>query len=209
VIGTSIGAINASLIDGNKPGRRLAKLRAFWKRIEQDPALEAIGRMPFFGTSLMNWVTLTSGVANFFRPNPLAFWGQNVPLAANSAGFYSTEPLEATLNELVDFSLVANGAFRLTVGAANVRTAELTARLPKEERDSEPVREMAGYGCLTRMHVVRLLAPRLEGEDHTKDIDFSHRHLRALEGRLFRYAAGPRRGALARRVQPTRRVLSA
>jgi NTE family protein len=28
-------------------------------------------------------------------------------------------------------------------------------------------------GCLTRMHVVRLLAPALDGEDHTKDIDFT------------------------------------
>ena len=32
---------------------------------------------------------------------------------------------------------------------------------------------MAGYGCLTQMHVVRLLAPALKGEDHSKDIDFS------------------------------------
>ena len=32
---------------------------------------------------------------------------------------------------------------------------------------------MASYGCLTRMHVVRLLAPKIESEDHTKDIDFS------------------------------------
>ena len=29
------------------------------------------------------------------------------------------------------------------------------------------------YGCPTRMHVVRLLAPQLDREDHTKDIDFS------------------------------------
>jgi NTE family protein len=35
------------------------------------------------------------------------------------------------------------------------------------------VRELAGYGCLTRMHVVRLLAKPLAGEDHAKDIDFS------------------------------------
>ena len=291
VIGTSIGAINASLIAGNKPERRPAKLRAFWKRVEQDPALEAMGRMPFFGASLTNWATLTSGVANFFKPNPLAFFGQNVPLAADSAGYYSTEPLEATLNELVDFSLVANRAPRLTIGAANVRTAEmryfdsrdtrlcarhvmasgalppafpavriegelywdggilsntpveavfddrprrnslifavhvwnpdgpepetirqvlnrqkdiqycsrtvtqirrqeqihrlrhivaeLAARLPQEERETPLVREMASYGCLTRMHVVRLLAPQLEGEDHTKDIDFSRAGIHA------------------------------
>ena len=29
------------------------------------------------------------------------------------------------------------------------------------------------WGCVTRMHVVRLLAPQLDDEDHTKDIDFT------------------------------------
>ena len=51
--------------------------------------------------------------------------------------------------------------------------AELAARLPASELADPEVREMASYGCLTRMHVVRLLAPMLKGEDHTKDIDFS------------------------------------
>lgn len=34
-------------------------------------------------------------------------------------------------------------------------------------------KELAAWGCGTTMHVAHLLAPRLEGEDHTKDIDFS------------------------------------
>src|SRR6266699_88942 len=50
---------------------------------------------------------------------------------------------------------------------------QLAARLPEAERNSEAVRELASYGCPTRMHVVRLLAPQLECETHTKDIDFS------------------------------------
>jgi len=50
---------------------------------------------------------------------------------------------------------------------------ELAARLPESERSSNAVRELTGYGCQTRMHVVRLLAPQLDGETHTKDIDFS------------------------------------
>ena len=37
IIGTSIGAINASLIAGNEPQRRLERLQAFWKRVERDP----------------------------------------------------------------------------------------------------------------------------------------------------------------------------
>jgi NTE family protein len=35
------------------------------------------------------------------------------------------------------------------------------------------VSELASYGCGTIMHLVRLLSPRLDGEDHTKDIDFT------------------------------------
>jgi len=50
---------------------------------------------------------------------------------------------------------------------------QLAARLPESERNSPEVRELAGYGCQTRMHVVRLLAPQLDRETHTKDIDFS------------------------------------
>jgi NTE family protein len=51
--------------------------------------------------------------------------------------------------------------------------SQLAARLPEAERNSEVVRELAGYGCQTRMHVVRLLAPQLDMENHTKDIDCS------------------------------------
>jgi NTE family protein len=50
---------------------------------------------------------------------------------------------------------------------------QLAARLPEAERYSEAVRELASYGCSTQMHVVRLLAPQLDNETHTKDIDFS------------------------------------
>ena len=46
-------------------------------------------------------------------------------------------------------------------------------KLPESVRNEPEVRELAAYGCLTRMHVVRLLAPPLDMEDHTKDIDFS------------------------------------
>jgi NTE family protein len=56
---------------------------------------------------------------------------------------------------------------------------ELAMRLPESERESNLVRERASHGCLTRMHVLRLLAPPLEGEDHTKDIDFSRKGIRA------------------------------
>ena len=296
VIGTSIGAINASLIAGNKPEHRLAKLEAFWNRVVHNPALEIAASIPGIGRAWSNWMTVTTGIPAFFKPNPLAFLGQHVALPVDAAGYYSTHPLEETLSDLVDFPAINGGPTRLTVGAANIQTgemryfdsrdtkltvrhvmasgalppafpavridgelywdggivsntpveavfddnprrnslvfavhmwnpdgpepdtirevlnrqkdvqycsravsqikrqkqihrlrhiiAELAMRLPESERKSNLVREMAGYGCLTRMHVVRLLAPPLEGEDHTKDIDFSRKGIRC------RWAAG-------------------
>jgi NTE family protein len=50
---------------------------------------------------------------------------------------------------------------------------ELQKQMPPQKRDDAKVKELTAWGCGTTMHVVRLLAPRLEGEDHTKDIDFT------------------------------------
>jgi NTE family protein len=51
--------------------------------------------------------------------------------------------------------------------------AELVKHVPDEIRKTDQVCELAAHGCPTRMHVVRLLAPRLDNESHLKDIDFS------------------------------------
>src|SRR5690242_13276539 len=48
IIGTSIGAINASLIAGNEPDDRLPRLRGFWKRMEQNPVLSFRTAFPGF-----------------------------------------------------------------------------------------------------------------------------------------------------------------
>ena len=73
--------------------------------------------------ALSSWTTLTSGIPGFFETNSRAFLGAHVPLGADHAGYYSTEPLRQTLEELVDFSLINPGHPRLTVGAAHVRTS--------------------------------------------------------------------------------------
>src|ERR1700756_3759776 len=296
IIGTSIGAINASLIAGNSPQNRLSRLREFWKRMEQNPVWSFRHVLPDFNEKLSYWATVTNGIAGFFRPNALAHARDSYPLGADNAGYYSTAPLERTLTELVDFDLVNQCTPRFTVGAAHVRTSQmryfdsrdtklgvkhimasgalppafpairidgelywdggilsntpteavfddtprrdslifavhlwnpsgaepttmaevlnrhkdvqyssriashiarqqqahrlrhiinaLAARLPESERNSPAVRDMLGYGCQTRMHVVRLLAPQLDRETHTKDIDFSPR------GIMRRWEAG-------------------
>ena len=282
IIGTSIGAINAGIIAGNKPQERIAKLDAFWSRMERPAAWPSV---PAFSETLSYWSTLVGGIPGFFEPHLPAFWGAHVPLGVDRAGFYSTASLRQTLGELVDFSIINARSPRLTVGAANVRTSmmhyfdsrqseisaehimasgalppafpaicidgefywdggilsntptevifddyprrsslifavhlwnptgpvprsiwevlhrqkdiqyssriashitrqqqthrlrhvvsQLVSYLPDDVRNNDAVRELAGYGCVTQMHVVRLLAPRLDNENHTKDIDFT------------------------------------
>jgi NTE family protein len=55
---------------------------------------------------------------------------------------------------------------------------ELGLCLTDEQRADPAVRELLGYGCRTTMHLVRLLSPRLDREDHTKDIDFTRAGIR-------------------------------
>ena len=55
---------------------------------------------------------------------------------------------------------------------------DLAKLLPDDVRKSPEVRELTAYGCPTVMHVVRLLAPQLENENHTKDVDFSPSSIR-------------------------------
>ncbi len=50
---------------------------------------------------------------------------------------------------------------------------ELVRLMPEAQRETPAVKEMAGYGCGTFMHIVRLKAPRLDHEDHMRDIDFT------------------------------------
>jgi len=45
--------------------------------------------------------------------------------------------------------------------------------MPQDKCDDPEIRELSSWGCGTTMHIVRLLAPRVDGEDHTKDIDFT------------------------------------
>src|SRR6476646_8294488 len=74
LIGTSIGAINASLIAGNKVEDRLPKLKEFWRRMQYStfwgvPAWTGIAE------ALSSWKTLTSGIPGFFETNMRAFLG--------------------------------------------------------------------------------------------------------------------------------------
>src|SRR5690349_22906091 len=62
IIGTSIGAINASLIAGNKPHNRLTRLTQFWERVEHVPFLRAAGSLPIIGQAASTFLSTVLGV---------------------------------------------------------------------------------------------------------------------------------------------------
>ena len=125
VIGTSIGAINAALIAGNAPEHRLERLRAFWASIEQRAGAGLPELFPGLGNTVANMMTMARGVPTFFSPNPVAWFGQHMPLGVEGAAYYTTAPLRETLAEMVDFDYVNSRHVRLTVGAVNVNNGEM------------------------------------------------------------------------------------
>ena len=285
VIGTSIGAINGAIIAGNPPASRLQRLQTFWSRIGNGRLFDDIWAPSIIGNALAGMRTLAHGVPGFFQPNFPAIWNVHLPLGIEHAAFYTTEPLKATLTELVDFDYINHKRMRFTVGAVNARTGrmryfdcrdtrvglehvmasgalppgfpavciegepywdgglysntpievvlddnprldslifsvnmwhskgaepksvwqvlgrqkdiqyasrveshiarqaqihrlrhvirELVKRIPADQKDDPEIKDLAEYGCRTTMHLVRLLAPSLDHEDHTKDIDFT------------------------------------
>ncbi len=125
VAGISIGAINAALIAGNPPERRIERMRAFWDQASSGPFFSpgAVDFNPF--RSLVNQMSAASiatlGAPGFFKPRVPSsmFWPQGTP---ESISYYDTDPLRATLEKLVDFDRINSGCTRLSVGAVNVRT---------------------------------------------------------------------------------------
>jgi NTE family protein len=122
--GVSIGSVNAALIAGNPPERRLAALQEFWRMATLRPVW---GFLPD-GDDLRKmhnlwscFMTMTQGQPGLFAPNLLSPWFQ--PRGASGAtAFYNSDQLRATLLRLVDFDRINSGEMRFAVGAVNVAT---------------------------------------------------------------------------------------
>jgi NTE family protein len=56
---------------------------------------------------------------------------------------------------------------------------KLAQALPDTVRSTAEMKELASWGCQTTMHVVRLVASGINGEDHLKDIDFTQASIQA------------------------------
>ena len=119
VIGTSIGAIGAAVIAGNRPEDRLPRLRELWQRFEQGDASALDTSKVFADFSALVW-----GIPGFFSPRLPAWGGWKANVGLDAASFYSTAPLRETLAELVVPQLLGR-EIRLTVGAVNVTSGAM------------------------------------------------------------------------------------
>jgi NTE family protein len=133
VAGISIGALNAALIAGNPPERRIERLRAFWEFICRQPWGPPTLPLPPGGQAQLPDAVrvmvdaveatraLVEGQNGFFVPRPWYSHALTGP-GPHSASFYDTRPLRATLERFVDFDRInGGGEMRVAVGAVNVR----------------------------------------------------------------------------------------
>jgi NTE family protein len=122
IAGISIGAINAAIIAGNPPEKRLERLKEFWDMVSApvpwSPIAPGDGGRTLFNEASAALIA-TFGVPGFFRPRfpPAPLWPQGTP---QSQSYYDTAPLRATLERLVDFDRINDLKTRLSVGAVSV-----------------------------------------------------------------------------------------
>jgi len=126
VVGISIGGINAAIIAGNPPERRVERLRTFWDRVSSYAPLTPPAWLDAMLPALKNLSAasvMSFGIPVFFVPRvpPPTFAPDNSPGALS---IYDTSPLNRTLEELVDFDLINSGKVRLSLGAVNVREGQ-------------------------------------------------------------------------------------
>jgi NTE family protein len=127
IAGISIGAVNAAIIAGNAPEKRVERLKEFWELVSAPVPWTPI---PFGdgGRSLFNETSAAMiaafGVPGFFQPRipPAPLWPPGTP---QSQSYYDTTPLRATLERLVDFDRIDALETRLSVGAVDVATGNL------------------------------------------------------------------------------------
>jgi NTE family protein len=131
--GISIGALNAAIIAGNAPEHRVARLSEFWETISQPafgmPIPAAIegtlfnlhDRVRKSLSAFQAASAIVNGQQGFFVPRfpPPAFNSTGNP---QTASFYDTRPLKATLERLCDLDRINAAELRVSVGAVNART---------------------------------------------------------------------------------------
>lgn len=129
IIGTSIGAINGSIIAGNKPEHRIQKLKEFWE-IVSSPISDFL--VATENHHFRKWENIWSaqwalmfGQSGFFKPRLINPW-LNLFRLPNEISFYDINDLRKTLEETIDFEIINQKKVRLTLGAVCVDNGDLT-----------------------------------------------------------------------------------
>ena len=127
--GTSIGAVNAAIVAGNRPEERVERLRWFWDRVASpDAPAGLLPRPPVSGVwGRLYRVTaaargLAFGQPNLFRTRPPGELPGLLGGAAgpNRASLYDLGPLRRTLERAIDFGRLNGGGVRLAVLAVDL-----------------------------------------------------------------------------------------
>ncbi|QWG22897.1 patatin-like phospholipase family protein [Bradyrhizobium sediminis] len=124
IAGISIGAINAAIIAGNPPEKRVDRLKEFWEMASSPVPWNPVtpgdrARSLFNETSAA--LIAAFGVPGFFSPRvpPAPLWPPGTP---QSLSYYDTAPLKKTLERLVDFDRINDLQTRISIGAVSVTT---------------------------------------------------------------------------------------
>ena len=124
IAGISIGAINAAIIAGNEPAKRVARLKEFWQTVSSSapwipvPITKGDRERSLYNETSAALIA-TFGTPGFFTPRlpPAPLWPKGSPEAQS---YYDTSPLRKTLERLVDFDRINDLKCRLSVGAVGV-----------------------------------------------------------------------------------------
>jgi len=127
IAGISIGAFNAAIIAGNAPGDRVAKLDAFWQDISwpQFVPPDPFAPLHYLQNTASYAEALFAGQRHFFQPrmiNP----GLLLNVPPDMVSFYDTGPLRGTLPDFAAFPLAKGQAPRVSLGATDIATGEIT-----------------------------------------------------------------------------------
>ena len=118
LLGSSVGAVNAALIAGNPPERRIEALREFWSA-HQNAATPDGG--PQGLSYLQNWMSAIEvrifGANGYFRPRV------RYPFES-FASLYDLAPMRARIERLVDFERLNSGETRLSVATTEIDTGD-------------------------------------------------------------------------------------
>src|SRR5919205_2717727 len=123
--GSSIGAVNAAIVAGNAPERRVERLRAFWEAAAVGTLLPL---MPSWVSAhggwrhAHNWLSALQirllGRPGFFRPRLPGLPPEPAP------SFYDFRPFRQRLEEFIDFERLNSGAPRLTVVMTDIEAGD-------------------------------------------------------------------------------------